>query len=38
MVEEKVSVLLNDDARDNVFPFIEGAIAIIDKNLKRAIT
>ncbi len=31
MVEEKVSVLLNDDIRDNVFPFIGKPIAIIDK-------
>ena len=31
MVEEKVSVLLNDDIGNNVFPFIGTPIAIIDK-------
>ena len=31
MVEEKVSVLLNDDIGNNIFPFIGTPIAIIDK-------
>ena len=30
-VEEKVSVLINDDVRDNIFPFIGMPVAIIDK-------
>ena len=34
VVEEKVSVLLNDDLQNNVFPFIEMPIAIIDQKTR----
>ena len=35
MVEEKVSVLLNDDIGNNVFPFIGTPTAIIDKKTRH---